>query len=185
MPENQINNFEKECREVSAWFEKRIMTIRTGRATPELIDGILVEAYGQRQPLKHIASISVPGPRELAVQPWDKSLIPDIERALAQTSLGTHPVAKSGIIQIILSPLTEERRREFVKTLKEMTEEARVRLRRSRDDIWKSIQDDEREGGISEDDKFRLKNELEKKAAFWKEKLEALESAKEREILTL
>ncbi|MBI4129022.1 MAG: ribosome recycling factor [Parcubacteria group bacterium] len=184
MPE-QSTPFDQKCRAIIEWLADRLNAIRTGRATPELVEHIQVSAYGIRQPLMHIASISIPQSQSIAIQPWDKALLPEIEHALAASSLGANPITESGTIMLRLPPLSEERRKEFVKMVREHAEEARVRMRRERDEEWRRIQEDEQQKLISEDEKFRMKGELQKRSDMWKEKIDGACQKKEQEILTV
>ncbi len=185
MEHETIVTFDRKGGEVWSWFEGRIASLRTGRATPALVEHILVDAYGSKQSLRAIATISIPQPQTMQIQPWDKSLIPEIERAIVASSLGVNPVSETGMIILRMPALTEERRKELAKILGTYTEEARIRLRRERDEAWKKIQSLEQKGTLSEDEKFRLKDTLQKKLDEWKEKIEEGSARKEKEILTI
>ncbi len=182
-----IKNIIKETRaefdKIISFFEKDIAGIRTGRASASLVEDITVDSYGTRLPLKQVASISVPGPRLITVQPWDRSLTPVIEKAIAQSELGINPVSDKETINIPLPPLTEEFRRNLTKILNEKGEEARISLRKVREDAWKSVQDGFRDGSIREDDKFKGKEELQKLIDEYNGKIEAISAKKEKEIM--
>jgi ribosome recycling factor len=158
-------------------------SLRTGRATPALVEDLDVEAYGTHQPLKALAAISVPDGRQLLIQPWDKSVLPAIEKAIQGSSLGLNPIADKDTIRLALPTLTEERKRELVKLLGEKLEEARIHIRRLRDEAMKAIESREKAKEISEDQKFREKQEVEKAVGEYNKKIEELGEKKESEIM--
>lgn len=160
-----------------------ISSLRTGRATPALVEDIEVEAYGSRQSLKALAAISTPEPRQILIQPWDKSLLPAVEKAIQSSALGINPIADRDTIRLALPTLTEERKRDFVKLLKEKLEAARIQVRRARDDTMKAIEAEEKAKAISEDERFRKKQEVEKTVGEWNKKIEEAGASKEREIM--
>lgn len=131
--------------------KKEFSVLRTGRANPALIEDVQVEAYGTRTPLQQLASISAPEPRLLVVQPWDASVVKDIEKALSQSSLGVTPVVDGKTIRLPLPTMTEERRVAMSKTVHEKAEEARVRVRNAREDEMKTVKQQEQDGDVSED----------------------------------
>ena len=144
------------------WLGKEYGGLRTGRAAPAILDGISVSAYGSMMPLKQVGNIGVEDARTLRITPWDASLVKDIERAIATANLGVGTVADSSGIRVTFPELTGERRAEFVKLAKGKLEEARTTVRLARDEAWKEIQTKEKEGTLTEDDKFSLKDELQK-----------------------
>lgn len=159
--------------------------IRTGRANPGIVEGVLVDYYGTRTPLKQIASINVPEARQILIQPWDKGSLAMIEAAIRESDLGFNPTNDGQNVRITLPALTEDRRKELVKALNQRAEEGRIAIRTVREDVWKEIQDKERDGLISEDDKFRGKEDLQKVVDEYNEKLEVLRKKKEEEVLTV
>ncbi|MEK7646943.1 MAG: ribosome recycling factor [Patescibacteria group bacterium] len=175
-------NFEQEIKKAVEWFTHEIMSLRTGRANPALVEDLEIESYGSKMPLKHMAAISVEDARTLSIKPWDKSNIQPIESAVRSSNLGIQPIVDKDIVRIILPELTAERRTTLKKMLKEKLEQAKVSARRARDDAWNDIQEKEREGGISEDDKFRLKDALQNKIDEAYKKLEEISAKKEIEI---
>lgn len=156
--------------------------IRTGRATPALLDSVQAESYGARTPIKHLASITIEDPRTLRVTPWDKSQIKVIESAIAAANLGVSTASDSSGLRVIFPELTGERRTMLTKVVREKLEEARISVRRERDEIWSDIQKKERDGEMSEDDKFRLKDELQKLIDAANDSLEKAAERKETEI---
>jgi len=159
--------------------------LRTGRATPALVENLEIDYYGTKTPLKAIAAISSPDSRSLIIQPWDKSVLPAIERAIETSKLGIKPVSERETIRILLPPLTEERRKELTKLLGKYLEDARIQVRREREEILKEIDRREKAKEISEDEKFRRKNEVQKIVDEANKKIEEIGTAKEKEIMTV
>jgi len=166
-------------------FKHEIASLRTGRATPALVEDIEVECYGAKSQLKAVASIASPGPRELVIQPWDKSVLPAIEKAIQASNLGINPIADKDTVRLALPQLTEERRRELVKMLGKHTEEARIRIRRDREDALRNVDRREKAKEISEDERFRQKIEIQKFVDEINKKIEESAAAKEKEIMTV
>lgn len=173
--------FEKALRH----FTEEAGTLRTGRANPGIVENLLIDYYNAMTPLVQIASISIPEPRQIVVSPWDKGALTQVEAAIRESDLGLNPVNDGSVIRITLPALTEERRRELVKTLNSRAEEARISIRNAREEAWKEIQDAEKAGNISEDDKFRGKDELQKMVDSFNAKLETVREKKEGEIMTV
>jgi len=166
-------------------FVSEAAKIRTGRANPGLVEGLLVDYYGVKTPLKQIASIAIPEARQILISPWDKGSLIQIEAAIRESDLGLNPGNDGQAIRITLPALTEERRHDLVKALNSRAEESRIVIRTVREEIWKDIQDSERAGNISEDEKFHGKDELQKVVDEYNHKLEAVRKKKEEEILTV
>lgn len=159
--------------------------LRGTRATPALIDELQVEAYGGRQPLKALASISVPDPRTLVVEPWDKSIIKDIEKGIVGSGKGLNPVNEGNLLRLVLPALTEESRRELVKIVHDKMEDARRRVRTARDELRQAIQGAEKKKEISEDEKFKQLERLDKMVGEYNEKIKTIGEGKEKEIMTV
>jgi ribosome recycling factor len=157
--------------------------IRTGRANPALVEKMLVEYYGAPTPLQQLASIGVPEPRMLLIRPFDPSTLRDIERAIQASDLGLTPNSDGKAIRLSLPPLTEERRRELVKIVKNRVEEARISIRNVRRDSIKDLRDFENEKMISEDDLKRGEQELQKITDEFIEDINAVGERKETEVL--
>ncbi|GBE16775.1 ribosome-recycling factor [bacterium BMS3Abin15] len=165
--------------------ETEIGKLRTGRANPAMVEALMVDYYGTKTPLKQVASINVPEPRLIVVQPWDADSLVNIEAAIKESDLGLNPNNDGQVIRLNIPPLTEERRIDLVKVLNQKAEEARVSVRNAREEAWKEIQDTEKEGKISEDDKFRGKDELQKTTDEYNNKVEKIRDKKEKEIMTV
>ncbi|MFZ0626508.1 MAG: ribosome recycling factor [Acidimicrobiia bacterium] len=156
-------------------------TVRTGRANPQLLQRITVEYYGSPTPLQQLASISVPEPRLLVVQPYDRSTVSDIEKALQASDLGLNPSNDGNVIRIAFPPLTEERRKDLIKVVKNMAEEGRVAVRNIRRHAKSEME--ELHGEISDDDIRRGEDELQKLTDRFTEKIDQLAEHKEDELL--
>lgn len=169
---------------IKEWFKKEASGLRTGRATPSLVENLTVEAYGARSPLQHVAAISVEDARTIRITPWDTSVLKNIEQAITASSLGVQPIADGQSIRISLPALTEDRRKMLIKTLSEKLEEARISVRKERDEVWKDIQNKEKDGELTEDDKFSLKEEMQKVIDTIIADLEKIHQKKEEEIMS-
>ena len=159
--------------------------LRTGRANPNLVENIPVIYYGSSTPLNQVANISIPEARQIVIQPWDKGALNDIEKAIVEANIGLNPSKNGDILRITLPPMTEENRRDLVKVLNKIAEEGRVRIRTTREDIWKTIQEAEKNGLMPEDDKFTGKEALQEVVDEYNNKIEVLRKQKEVEIMTV
>lgn len=166
-------------------FEEEAAKLRTGRANPALVEGLLVDYYGTKTPLKQIATISTPESRQILIQPWDRGAIVFVETAIRESDLGLNPSNDGAAIRVTLPALTEDRRRDLVKVLNQKLEDARISIRNTREDIWKQIQEWEKAGSVAEDDKFRGKEDLQKVVDGYNTRLESLREKKESEIMTV
>lgn len=168
--------------QIEVWLTKELANIRTGRATPIILDSIFVEAYGSKMSLKEVANIILEDVRSIRIEPWDASLSKAIEKAITVSNLGLSTVPFEKGVRIIFPELTSERREQLAKVVKQKLEEARVSLRSLREKIWNDIQEKEKEGGMGEDDKFRFKEELQNIIDQSGKKLEEMSEKKEIEI---
>ncbi len=166
-------------------FIAEMARIRTGRANPALVEDLVIELYGARTPLKQAANISVPEPRQLLIAPWDKTALPEIEKAIIAANLGITPNNDGSAVRITLPALNEEQRRELVKALNRRAEDARVAVRNVREEIWKAIQAAQKNGDISEDEKYAAKDALQDVVDEYNAKIEELRKKKEEEIMTV
>lgn len=164
-------------------FEKELSRIRTGRATPALLEGIRVEYYGNQMPLTQLATIAVPESRLMTVQPWDVGALAAIEKAILKSDLGLTPNSDGKIIRINVPPLTEQRRKELAKTVKKMAEDCKVAVRNIRRDIIEHLKAKKKDKAISEDELFRLQDEIQKLTDQFVKKIEEIQAKKEREIM--
>lgn len=177
-----FSKFKNDLSEVENWLSKEFSTIRTGMASPALLDRVNVENYGSMMPLSQVSNIGVDDARTLVVNPWDTSQIKKIERAIVDADLGVSVSAGGTGIRVSFPELTSERRILLLKTAKEKLEKARVSLRAEREKVWEDIQKQEKDGEINEDEKFRLKEEMQKIVDEAGNKLESLFKKKENEI---
>ena len=177
-----INKLKPEADKVLAFLDRELSQIRTSHASPALVENIMVECFGQTMPLKQLGTITNAGPRQLVIQPWDKSYIEAIDRAMTRSNLGASVSVNGDVIRLSLPPLSEEYRASLLKLLSEKMEESRRVLRRWREEIWKEIQDKTRAGEVREDDKFRAKEELQKLMDEYGEKIETLGERKKKEV---
>ncbi len=159
--------------------------IRTGRASSSLLDHVMVDYYGSEMPVNQVANLNVPEPRVITISPWEKTMVPAIEKAIMKSDLGLNPSSDGEIIRIVLPELTEERRKELVKQVKHAAEMAKVAVRNIRrdanDDVKKQLKDKE----ISEDDSKRLTEEIQKLTDQFIEEIDHVVEHKEKDILTL
>ncbi|MEN9852415.1 MAG: hypothetical protein RI996_358 [Candidatus Parcubacteria bacterium] len=170
---------------ITEWLSTEYKSISTGRATPSVLDSISLMAYGARTPIAHIASISIEDARTLRVAPWDKSQVKEVEKAITEEDLGLSVSSDDSGIRVFFPQLTTETRARLVKVLKEKLEEARVRVRSVRESTLKEIDAQEKEGGMSEDEKFRLKEELQKMVTEANNALEHIFEKKEQDTMTV
>lgn len=164
---------------------REFSTVRTGKATPALLDSVRVEAYGSSMPLNQVASISTPESSLLLVQPFDQSLVTEITKAIIHASLGLNPSNDGKVIRVPLPPLTEERRKEYVKLLHKMAEEGRIAMRHARRDGNEDIKKRTKDGELSEDESRKSMDEIQKLTDQYSGKIEEMLASKEREVMTI
>lgn len=160
-------------------------TLRSGRATPALVEHVKVEAYGTVTPLIELASITAPEPRLVVVSPWDKGIIKDVERALSAANLGMTPIIDGAILRLNLPHLSEERRRELVKLSKVKLEEARVAIRNVREEVLRRLKEDKTKGTLGEDGFFVAQKDLQKLMDDYNERIKSMGEEKEKDIMTV
>ena len=165
--------------------DRNLARLRTGRASTALVENLLVEYYGSKSPLKQIASISTPEPRTIMISPWDKNNLVNIEKAIKESQLNLQPNNDGQVVRINIPQLTEERRRDLTRVLNQKAEEAKISVRKIREEAWEEIQESEKSGQISEDDKFSGKESLQEVINEYNEKIQALRDVKEKDIMTI
>lgn len=180
-----IRSKKEDLQKTISFFRAEISSIRTGRANPNLLEGVQVEAYGVKSPVNAVASISVADAQSMTISPWDKGAIKDIERSLIEADLGISIVNEGSQIRLVVPKMTEENRKELVKKLNEKHEAARVRARQVRDDIKQAIEQAEKDKDISEDDKFRFLKEMDEEIGRLNDELKSLRDKKEEDIMTI
>ncbi|MBI1999320.1 MAG: ribosome recycling factor [Parcubacteria group bacterium] len=181
MPYN-FSSLDGKLEKVKEWFTRELSTVRTGRAAIAVLDSVRVESYGAAMPVTHVAGITTEDARTIRVTPWDKNQIKVIEKAILEANLGLSVVVDDRGIRIIFPELTAERREALKKVVKNKLEEARIALRKVRDEVWHDIQEQERQKKLSEDEKFRLKEDMEKRIKGAQAVLEEAAERKEKEI---
>jgi ribosome recycling factor len=185
MSDEYLNAMRDDFGKVTAAFKRELTTIRTGRASPQILENVqvLVASYGATMPLNQLASIQAPDARLLVLNPWDKSTIADIERGITMANLGLNPSNDGQIVRVPIPPLTQERRKEMVRNVGRLTEEARVRARGVRRDYLDIFKELEAEKEISEDDLKRYQEKVQTATDASVKELETLAAEKEREVL--
>lgn len=166
-------------------FEHELMKLRTGRANPAIVEDVKVDYYGTHTPLKHLARITAPEPDLIVIQPFDKSQVHAIEKAIQAANLGLNPVVEGDLVRIKIPRLTEERRKELSKIIHEKAEEAKTALRNIRRDIKEKLDKEKKNGTLSEDDHERLMKELDKVTHEYTAKVDQAAQAKEKQLLTV
>lgn len=178
-------DFKQKGNKIIEHLKLEFASLRTGRATSALIEDLEVDYYGAKTPLKAMAAIGNPDPRTLTIQPWDKSAMPAIEKAIQSSSLGINPIADRDVIRLFIPSLTEERRRELVKLLGRYVEDARITVRKEREDILRAIDTQFKNKEIGEDDRFRHRSEVQRQVDEINKKIEEIAAAKEKEIMAV
>ncbi len=166
------------------WFTKELSTIRTNRANPSILDSVRVEAYGSDSPISSVAGVSNEGPQTIRITPWDQSLVKAIEKSIIVANLGLSVAVDDKGIRVSFPDMTTERRTEVVKLAKEKFEQARIQIRKHRDDVNSDIDAKEKQGGMSEDEKFRFKAEAQKIIDDTNKKFTDLLAKKEKEVMS-
>lgn len=159
--------------------------MRTGRASPVLVENIMAEVYGSQMRIRELASITTPEPRVLAIQPWDATTVHAIEKALQKSNLGITPTVQGKLIRLVLPELSTERRQDMVKIIRKMTEDGRVAIRHVRRDSIEAIKKETKGGGIAEDQEEVAEKEVQKLTDQYIAKIDAHLAAKEKEIMTV
>jgi ribosome recycling factor len=180
-----IESHKAEFAGVLEFLEQDLKSLRTGRASASMVESIPVEAYGSTMEMKGVANISIPDPKTIQIEPWDKNLVKDVEKALIVADLGMQPNTAGSVIRLVMPSMTEENRKRIVKQVHEKTEHAHIGLRSVREKIREEIQKQEKDKLIGEDEKFRLQEQLDKLVTEWNEKVDALAKKKEEEVMTI
>lgn len=174
-----------EFQAVADHFQKELHGLRTGRASVGLVEGVRVEAYGQTVELKATASITTPDAKTIQIEPWDKSIVKDVEKALMNASLGIMPNVAGTVIRLVMPPMTEDGRKNLVKILRQKEEQAKIGVRNAREKVKTAVMEDEKNKLLSEDERRRQLEALDKTVAEWNDKIKKIAEDKEREILTV
>ena len=177
-----IEKIKPELEKLVHFFRREMQGIRSGKASPSLIEDLIIDCLGSKLPLKQLASISCPEPRQILVQPWSREYLEGIEKALQRADLGTSPIVDGELIRINLPPVTGEFRQKLIVQVSEKGEEAFQTIRRWRDEAWKEIQEKFHKKEISEDDKFKGKDDLQELIDEYHKRIEELKAKKKKEI---
>lgn len=180
-----IDKNKSEFDKVAEHFKLELGGLRTGRAQSAIVENIIVEAYGTQTPLKQLAAISIPEPKTIAIQPWDKGLVKDIEKSFSHSNLGLSIVNAGDKLVAKLPPMTEENRKELVKVIGQKLEAAKISLRRVRDMVKEEIQSAEKDKAITQDDKFEFLADLDNYIAEYNQKMAEMAKEKEEEVMTI
>jgi len=159
--------------------------IRTGKATPSLVEGIKVDYYGNMTPLPQVASITIPDPKLLVIQPWEKRLIPEIAKAIQKSDLGLNPLTDANVVRLPIPPLTEERRKDLVKLVKKISEEGKIAVRNIRREANDRFKKAEKEKDISEDDSRKSQEKIQEITDDFIQAVDELVNKKEQEIMEI
>jgi ribosome recycling factor len=179
MSDVRIESFKQEVEKVFTFLHNEYSRLQTGRASAALVESVNVEAYGQSQPLKAVAGVSIQDARTIIVQPWDASVIGNIESALTKADLGVSPVNDGTVVRLNLPPMTEERRTQLTKVVHSLAEDARISIRQARQTAHDGIKDEEKD----EDRRYTLLEELEKAVKEANEKIEVSKKEKDEEVM--
>jgi len=177
-----MDDLSTKLKEAHSWLSEQYTGIRTGQATPALLDNIKVEHYGAMMPVNQVGSVGIEDARTLRVSIWDAGVIPAVEKAITDANLGVSVSTDSSGLRVVFPELTSERREQLLKLAKLKLEDARVSVRSARDDAVKDIEKQEKDGDISEDEKFSQKENIQKEVDATNKALEELYQTKEAEI---
>lgn len=166
-------------------FAHELNSVRTGRANPALLSTVMVESYGAKMPIEHVASVSVADAKTLTISPWDKSQLGAIDKAIQMANLGFNPSNDGNVIRITLPAMSEERRKEMVKMVGQIGEKARIGIRNVREDIMKEMKKAESDGKISKDDLTHGQKKLQESVDKYNEEIKKLAEVKEKEVMTV
>ncbi len=183
MVEDILKDAEERMQAAIRILEEELKRVRTGRASPALVEHITIDYYGIPTPLIQLAAITAPEPRMLIIKPFDPKTLPQIERAIMTSDLGVNPSNDGKQIRLVFPPLTEERRRELVRLVAQRVEHTRVSIRNVRRDAIRDLRDLEDEGMISEDERYRAEKQVNELTEKYIEKVEQIAERKEKEIL--
>ena len=183
--EKIIKQLEEGLEKNNDHFKSEVSTLSVGRATPFLVEDIMVDYYGTPTPLKQVSTISIPDPRTIAIQPWDKGQLKEIEKAINMAQLGFNPMNNGDIIRITIPQPTEEGRKDMVKRLHDILEKARISARNVREEAMKEIKNMGKDNLIGEDERFTKQDEIQKIVDEYNKKLEKEMEKKEKEIMTV
>jgi ribosome recycling factor len=179
-----LDEARENMEEAISHLEREFQKIRAGKATPSMLEGIMIDYYGAMTPIEQTANINTPDPRQIIVQPWDKSILPELEKAIMSANLGFNPKNEGEVLRIAVPPLTEQRRLELVKQAKNEVEQTKISIRNTRrnaNDLAKDLEKD----GLPEDETKRLLDKIQELTNDYTEKIDKLLETKEKDIMTV
>ena len=179
----ELNILEERMKKAISHLEEEYATIRAGRANPAILNKVQVEYYGALTPINQVASISVPEARQILVSPWDRSILPQIEKAINMAELGINPINDGTTIRLNFPELNEDRRKEIVKDVKKLAEEAKVAIRNVRRDGMDELKNEQKNGNISEDEQKGIEDKIQKLTDKYIANVDSVMSNKEKEIM--
>jgi ribosome recycling factor len=182
---NYITRHKTDFEAIIEHLKKELGSLRTGRAQSALVDNLLVEAYGTKQPLKQLAGISIQDPKTISIEPWDKTILKDVEKAIGASNLGLSVINLGGKILAKVSMMTEENRKELIKVLGKMAETAKINVRQIRDKAKEEIIKAEKDNDITQDDRYKFVADLDNFVTEQNKKIIAISEEKETEIMTV
>lgn len=185
MTEDIIKEYKPNMEKVIESFFQDIKSVHSGRASSAIVEDLVIDHYNSKMPLKQLASITVPSANLIMISPWDKGALNPIETAIRESDLNLNPNNDGSAIRLTLPPMSEERRKELVKVAHTKAEEARISIRNIREDAWKKVQTEQKQGDITEDDKYRGQEKLNDLVKEFNSKIEEIIITKEKELLSI
>ena len=183
MAEDVVDDLRKRIAKTLDDLRRDLAKVRTGRANPALLDGVRVDYYGQMSPLQNVANVTVADPRLIVIKPWEKSMISVIEKAINAAGLGVNAMSDAEVVRVPIPPLTEERRREFVKLVKHKGEEHKIAIRNERRDAKELIEESVKEGDLTEDDGKKAMEKVQAEVDNGVKKVDEIIGAKEKDLM--
>ncbi len=183
MADDAVKDLHARIQKTLEHFRTELMSIRTGRANLHVLDGVRVDYYGTPTPLSQVATLAVADARLITVKPWEKNLIPVIDKAIREANLGLNPQSDKDLVRVPIPPLTEERRREIVKQVKHKGEEQKLAIRNERRDAKELIAEAEKEGDVSADDAKKAQDKVQKETDEGVKRIDEMVAAKEKEVM--
>ncbi|MGG7163693.1 ribosome recycling factor [Clostridium ihumii] len=185
MMKEVIKTADEKMNKTISVLKNELSTMKAGRANPKMLDRIEVECYGSMVPLNQVANVSAPEPRVLLIQPWDKSSLKDIEKAILKSDLGLNPTSDGSVIRLIIAELTEETRKNLVKNIKKVGEDAKVAIRSIRRDANDKIKSLKKDGEISEDEVKKAEENIQKETDKFVKQVDTIIADKEKDVMSI
>ncbi|MBR0081962.1 MAG: ribosome recycling factor [Clostridia bacterium] len=185
MPKELLDDAKERMNKTINVLKSELSSLRAGRANPQVLDRITVDYYGSQTPITQLGNVATPEPRMLILALWDTKMIGPVEKAIQKSDLGINPANDGKVIRLIFPELTEERRKDLVKTVRKKGEESKVAIRAIRRDTMEQIKKQKKDGDITEDDQKQMETKLQKQTDDFIKEIDAILSAKEKEILSV